>query len=426
MSVEVAAKIQARLKHRRAAETRFRWCGLAAIGAALLALVVLIGSIAHEGHRAFFTQSLTMSVFLDPAELDPLGTRKIDDMRNGNYDLVVARAAMETLGLEPDRSTRRAVQEIMSQEFGFTILKMIEKDPSLVGQRVTVTGPIDDKAGLYFKGYFSRKTPESDRALSDQQMDWLDAFKAKGAIHTTFNKALFVHSDSTSPEVAGLWGAIVGSLMTLVITALIAVPLAVAAAVYLEEYAPKNSFTDLIEVNINNLAAVPSIVFGLLGLAVFINAFGMPRSAPLVGGLVLALMVLPTIIISTRVALKSVPPSVRQGALALGASKTQATFHHVLPLAAPGIMTGIIISMAHALGETAPLLMIGMVSFVPSAPDSITAPATVLPVQIFIWENASERAFRELTAAAILVLLAFMIVMNATAVVLRRRFERRW
>ncbi len=426
MSIEVAAKIQSRLKARRAAEARFRFSGLAAIGLALLALVVLIGSIIHEGHRAFFTQHLTLSVFLDPAELDPMGTRKIEDLRAGNYDLVVARAAMETLGLEPDRSTRRAVQEIMSQEFGFNILKRVEKDPSLVGQRITVEGPIDDKAGLYFKGLFSKKTPESDRALSDQQMDWLDQLKAKGAIHTRFNAGLFAHSDSTSPEIAGLWGAIVGSLMTLVITAAIAVPLAVAAAVYLEEYAPKNAFTDLIEVNINNLAAVPSIVFGLLGLAVFINAFGMPRSAPLVGGLVLALMVLPTIIISTRVALKSVPPSVRQGALALGASKTQATFHHVLPLAAPGIMTGIIISMAHALGETAPLLMIGMVSFVPSAPDSITAPATVLPVQIYIWENASERAFRELTAAAILVLLAFMIVMNATAVVLRRRFERRW
>jgi phosphate transport system permease protein len=221
-------------------------------------------------------------------------------------------------------------------------------------------------------------------------------------------------------------GAVVGSAMMLLITALIAVPVGVMAAVYLEEFAPKNRWTDVIEVNINNLAAVPSIVYGLLGLALFINWLHVPRSSPLVGGLVLALMALPTVIIATRSALKAVPPSIREAALGVGASKTQTVFHHVLPLAMPGVMTGAILSLAHALGETAPLLMIGMVSFVPGVPEGFTGAATVLPVQVFIWENASERAFHERTAAAIIVLLVFMIVMNAAAVILRRRFERRW
>jgi phosphate transport system permease protein len=225
---------------------------------------------------------------------------------------------------------------------------------------------------------------------------------------------------------AGLLGAIVGSLMTLLITGLLAVPIGALAAIYLEEFAPKNRATDFIEVNINNLAAVPSIVYGLLGVAVFINWFGLPRASPLVGGMVLALMALPTVIIATRSSLKAVPPSIREAALGVGASKTQTVFHHVLPLAMPGVMTGTIIAMAHAIGETAPLLLIGMVSFVPGVPADPTSAATVLPVQIFIWENAAERGFHERTAAAIIVLLIFMILMNAAAIVMRRRFERRW
>jgi phosphate transport system permease protein len=273
-------------------------------------------------------------------------------------------------------------------------------------------------------------TPESRRRVDDQTIVWTRALQARGRIHTDFNTYLFANADSREPELAGVKGALFGSILTMLITICLSVPVGVFTAVYLEEYAPKNRLTDLIEVNINNLAAVPSIVFGLLGLAVFINAFGLPRSAPLVGGLVLSLMTLPTVIIASRAALKAVPQSIRQAALAVGASKTQSVFHHVLPLAAPGILTGSIIGLAQALGETAPLLMIGMVAFIADAPtlglEGLTQPATVMPVQVFLWSDGAERAFEARTAAAILVLLALMIGFNALAIYLRRRFERRW
>lgn len=273
-------------------------------------------------------------------------------------------------------------------------------------------------------------TPAAGRLITDRQIAWTRALEARGLVENGFNSLLFVNADSREPELSGVLGALVGSVLTMLITMVLAVPIGVGAAVYLEEFAPKNRFTDFIEVNINNLAAVPSIVFGLLGLAVFINAFGLPRSAPLVGGMVLALMTLPTVIISSRAALKAVPPSIREAALGVGASKTQAVFHHVLPLAAPGILTGSIIGLAQALGETAPLLMIGMVAFIADPPSlgfaGFTEPATVMPVQIFIWSSSAERAFEARTAAAILVLLAVMVSFNAVAVYLRRRFERRW
>ncbi|MDP2116516.1 MAG: phosphate ABC transporter permease PstA, partial [Brevundimonas sp.] len=279
---------------------------------------------------------------------------------------------------------------------------------------------------LYLKGETSLATPADQRRLSDAQIGWLDRMKASGQITAHFNSGLFTRGDSTEPELAGVLGAVVGSALMLMVTAFIAIPLGVGAAVYLEEFAPRGRITDLIEVNINNLAAVPSIIYGLLGLALFINWMHLPRASPLVGGLVLALMALPTIIIATRSSLKAVPPSIREAALAMGASKTQTVFQHTLPLAMPGVMTGAIISMAHALGETAPLLLIGMVSFIPGIPGALDAPTGALPSLIYIWENASERAFHERTAAAILVLLTFMIVMNAAAIFLRRRFERRW
>ncbi|OLF81446.1 phosphate ABC transporter permease [Maricaulis sp. W15] len=273
-------------------------------------------------------------------------------------------------------------------------------------------------------------TPAERRRVSDQLIVWTRALEARGVISSAFNTYLFANADSREPELAGVKGALFGSILTMIITITISVPIGVFTALYLEEYAPKNRFTALIEVNINNLAAVPSIVFGLLGLAVFINAFGLPRSAPLVGGLVLSLMTLPTVIIATRAALKAVPQSIRQAALAVGASRTQTVFHHVLPLAAPGILTGSIIGLAQAMGETAPLLMIGMVAFIADAPtlglEGFTQPATVMPVQIFLWSDGAERAFEARTAAAILVLLALMIGFNALAIYLRRRFERRW
>jgi len=269
-------------------------------------------------------------------------------------------------------------------------------------------------------------TPAANRKVGDREVTWLDWFKAKGAITTSFNWAFFTSGDSREPELAGIRGALVGSALTLFVTLVLCLPIGVAAAIYLEEFAPKNRLTEIIEVNINNLAAVPSIVFGLLGLAIFLNFFGLPRSAPLVGGLVLALLVLPTIIIASRAALKAVPPSIKEAALGVGASQQQAIFHHVLPLAMPGIMTGTIIGMAHALGETAPLLMIGMVAFIVEVPHGITDAATVLPVQIYLWSDLPEIAFQAKTAAAIMVLLAFLFVMNGTAIYMRKRFERRW
>ena len=269
-------------------------------------------------------------------------------------------------------------------------------------------------------------TPASNRRVSDREVAWLERLKEKGLIENNFNWAFFTSGDSREPELAGIRGALVGSALTLLVTLVLCLPIGVAAAIYLEEFAPKNRLTEIIEVNINNLAAVPSIVFGLLGLAVFLNFFGLPRSAPLVGGLVLALLVLPTIIIASRAALKAVPPSIKEAALGVGASQQQAIFHHVLPLAMPGVMTGTIIGMAHALGETAPLLMIGMVAFIVEVPTGIADAATVLPVQIYLWSDLPEIAFQAKTAALIMVLLVFLFVMNGTAIYLRRMFERRW
>jgi phosphate transport system permease protein len=303
---------------------------------------------------------------------------------------------------------------------------MLVANPTLMGKSVDVWLVSSDDVDMFEKGYISRDDVEDDRRVKDDQVAWLDAFRREGRIDKRVNWALFTAGDSREPELAGIRGAIVGSLLTLIVTLLLSFPIGVLAATYLEEFAPENRWTDLIEVNINNLAAVPSILFGLLGLAVFLNWFGMPRSAPLVGGLVLALMTLPTIIIAARSALKAVPPSIREAALGVGASHLQVVTHHVLPLAMPGILTGTIIGMARALGETAPLLMIGMVAFVVDVPAGVTDPATALPVQIFIWADSPERAFVAKTAAAILVLLAFLIMMNGAAVVMRRRFERRW
>lgn len=305
-------------------------------------------------------------------------------------------------------------------------LKVIEVDKSSVKAKVLIPPASLDKAGPGDWSIIERTVPESDRKLNDQEIAWVDHLNSKNMVDSRFNSVFFTAGASREPEQAGLWGAVVGTMFTMVVTLLLSFPIGVAAAIYLEEFAPKNRYTDMIEVNINNLAAVPSIVFGLLGLAVFLNFFGFPRSAPVVGGMVLALMTLPTIIIASRAALKAVPPSIREAALGVGASRIQAVFHHVLPLALPGIMTGTIIGMAQALGETAPLLMIGMVAFIVDIPTGPLDPATVLPVQIFMWADFPEPAFRQKTAAAILILLGFLVTMNLLAVLIRRRFERRW
>lgn len=414
--------LETRLKKRYAQERRFRLYGQLAIVFALGFLALLVGRIGLQGYSTFIDYEVTQTIYVDPAKVDAA------DIAGANFDLLVADQMLSKLGEKDDEfgETSGKMMDIISNDFGFQLLKMIKADPSLIGKRVTLTGPVKADAALYYKGELKRATPQDERKLDDRQLAWLDKMQASGAVTKGFNLGFLTKSDSTEPEQAGVLGAVVGSAMMLLVTAVLAVPIGVLAATYLEEFAPKTRWTDLIEVNINNLAAVPSIVYGLLGLAVFINWLHVPRSSPLVGGLVLALMALPTVIIATRSALKAVPPSIREAALGVGASRTQTVFHHVLPLAMPGVMTGAILSLAHALGETAPLLMIGMISFVPGVPEGFTGAATVLPVQVFIWENASERAFHERTAAAILVLLAFMILMNLAAILLRRRFERRW
>ena len=418
---DIRAAVQRRLKRRHAAERRFRLYGVLAITVAVAFLALLLGRIIDQGHSAFVTHSITLDVPVDAARVDPAYPQ------GANYDQMAAEALLVRLGADADAvDNGRAARDLLSPDMGFQILAQVRADPSLIGRTVTIEAPVGDSADLYFKGEISQDTPEDQRVLTDQQIAWLDQLERQGLVEAHFNTGLFTRSDSTQPEMAGLLGAVVGSALMLMVTALLSIPVGVLAAVYLEEFAPKNRLTEIIEVNINNLAAVPSIVYGLLGLAVFIGWMGLPRSSPLVGGIVLSLMAMPTVIIATRAALRAVPQSIRDAALALGASRTQTVFAHVLPLAMPGVMTGSIISMAHALGETAPLLMIGMVSFVPGVPEGILSASSALPTQIFIWENAAEAAFHERTAAAILVLLVFMVIMNAVAIVLRRRLERRW
>jgi phosphate transport system permease protein len=303
---------------------------------------------------------------------------------------------------------------------------MVLENPALVGQTVHVEVLASDDIDMLAKGRVDRDAAEADRPIKDQQIGWFDKLDQDGLIVSSFNLDFFATGDSREPEQAGVGGALMGSLLTILTAILLSLPISVAAAIYLEEFAPKNKITDIIEININNLAAVPSIVFGLLGLAVLLGFFGLPRGAPLVGGMVLSLMTLPTIIIATRAALKAVPPSIREAAYGVGASKQQVVMHHVLPLAMPGIMTGAIIGTARAMGESAAVLMIGMVAFIVDIPKGITDPATVLPVQIFLWADAPERAFVERTSAGIMVMLVFLVLMNAAAVVIRRRFERRW
>lgn len=417
-----AERLRAGLKRRYAREGRFKLYGLLAIGVAVGFLLLLLGRIIEQGHTAFYAHTVTVPVYMDPARIDrayPQGT---------NFELLVAEQQLARFGIVDDAQGTQAIamRGLFSSELKFVAAERIAGNPGLIGQTVPIAAPVSDDSDLYLKGDMSRDTPADQRRLSDVQIDWLDRMKESGQVTAHFNSALFANGDSTEPELAGVLGAVVGSALMLMVTAFIAIPLGVGAAVYLEEFAPRGRITNLIEVNINNLAAVPSIIYGLLGLALFINWMHLPRASPLVGGLVLALMALPTIIIATRSSLKAVPPSIREAALAMGASRTQTVFQHTLPLAMPGVMTGAIISMAHALGETAPLLLIGMVSFIPGIPGALTEPTGALPSLIYIWENASERAFHERTAAAILVLLAFMIVMNAAAILLRRHFERRW
>lgn len=420
-------KIKATLGKRYAREKRFRFYGITAIALSILFLVILLTDIIGKGYPAFTSTYIKLDVHLDAQTLGVTADSTPEQLRTANYNTVVQNSLNTLIPDVEDRKEKKALKGLVSGDAQYELQRQVMADPALIGTNQSVWVLADDDIDTYYKGNVDRTLPESDRRIKDFQLAWLDKLEVDGRIDSQFNTILFTRGDSREPEEAGILSALIGSLYTLLVTLALSFPIGVAAAIYLEEFAPKNNFwVDLIEVNINNLAAVPSIVFGLLGLAVFIQLFGMPRSAPLVGGLVLTLMTLPTIIIATRAALRAVPPSIREGALGIGASKTQTVFQNVLPLAMPGILTGTIIGMAQALGETAPLLMIGMVAFIMDVPSSVTSPSTVLPVQIFLWSDSPERAFIERTSAAIMVLLAFLVSMNLLAVILRKRFERRW
>ncbi len=417
--------VEKNLSKRYRAEKRFRLYGLMSIGFGLLCLVVLFTDIISKGLPAFKQTRILLPIEFNRDDLGISDATDPEQLRAGNYEAILRNAIRGKFPDAKSRRDKRALSAMLSNAASFHLQDTLAENPDLLGETVSTWILADDDVDVYVKSLDGFGEPFTGR-LSEQQIGWVQTLIDDEAIRTQFNTTFFTASASREPEQAGILGAALGSLFTLVVTLLLSFPIGVAAAIYLEEYAPKNKFTELIEVNINNLAAVPSIIFGLLGLAIFINMFGLTRSVPLVGGLVLTLMTLPTIIISSRAAIKSVPPSIREAALGVGASKMQMILHHVLPLAMPGMLTGTIIGMAQALGETAPLLMIGMVAFIVDLPAGITDPATVLPVQIFLWADSPERAFVERTSAAIMVLLAFLIFMNTLAVWLRKRLERRW
>ena len=414
------------IKRRYRAERRFQAYGMAAIGVGLLFIALLFSSILSAGWTIFTQAHVRLDIEYSAEELGLPENPSAEDIGLADYQALVRAAIREQFPEVEGRSNLRELYGLVSSGAQFDLRERLMENPGLLGTRETLWLLTDDRVDQLVKGKIERDVPEELRGVSDQSLAWIDALAADGRLEKRFNRTFFTTGDSREPEQAGVWGAVVGSFFTLVVTLLLSFPIGVAAAVYLEEFAPKNRITDFIEVNINNLAAVPSIVFGLLGLAVFIQLFGLPRSAPLVGGLVLTLMTLPTIIIASRAALKGVPPSIREAALGMGASQVQTVAHHVLPLAMPGMLTGAIIGMARALGESAPLLMIGMVAFIVDVPGGLRDPATVLPVQVFLWADSPERAFLERTSGAIIVLLGFLLIMNATAVILRQKFERRW
>ena len=419
-------KVAATLQRRYRAERRFRAYGMAAVAIGIAFVGFLFWTIVAKGYTAFAQTYVELDIDYSAETLDPAGRRGREDLEAADYAALIKAALREKFPEVTERADLRKLYGIVSSAGEIALRDRVLANPKLIGQRERVWLLAKDQVDMLVKGQIDRTLPEAQRNINDETIGWVDRLVAEHRVEKRFNTRFFTGGDSRDPEQAGVGGAIAGSFLTLVITLLLSFPIGVAAAVYLEEFAPQNRLTDLIEVNINNLAAVPSIVFGLLGLAMFIQFFGLPRSAPLVGGLVLTLMTLPTIIITSRAALKAVPPSIREAALGMGASSVQTVTHHVLPMAVPGMLTGAIIGMARALGESAPLLMIGMVAFIVDIPKGFTSAATVLPVQVYLWASSPERAFVERTSGAIMVLLAFLLVMNAAAVFLRSRFERRW
>lgn len=420
------ARVEESLARRYRRERRFQLYGVIAVLLSIAFVVFFFSSIIAKGYSAFTQTRISLEVFYDPDVIDPQGQRSPEALAGANYSKLIKASLAEVFPEVSGRKPKRELNRLISIGAPFELRDQVSANPKLIGTTQALWLLADDEIDMYMKGNVDLEIESKNRRVSDAQIEWIEALRAAGKIDLRFNTVFFTAGDSRDPEMAGIWAAAKGSLFMLVICMGLAFPLGVAAAIYLEEFAPRNRWVDLIEVNINNLAAVPSIVFGLLGLAVFINFLALPRSAPLVGGLVLALMTLPTIIIASRSAITAVPPSIREAALGLGASRVQTVTHHVLPLALPGMLTGAILGLARALGETAPLLMIGMVAFIVEAPQTPLDPSSALPVQIYLWADSPERAFVERTSAAILVLLGFLLIMNASAVWLRSKFERRW
>ncbi len=413
------------LKSRLAKEKRFKAYGIISIITALTLLTILFVSIFSQGYTAFQETRIQLPVYFDQEILDPNKTSDWNEIKKANFNGLVKQSLRNLFPEVSGRSNKRKLYKIVSSSAEYQIRSIVNNDLSIIGSKQNIWVLADDDVDMLIKGNINRNLPENERRIDDQELMWIEYLESENLIKKVFNKTLFTSGDSSESEQSGILVALLGSFYALLITLVLSFPIGIATAVYLEEFAPKdNKFVDFIEVNINNLAAVPSIIFGLLGLAIFLNFFEMPRSAPLVGGMVLSLMTLPRIIIPARAALKSVPPSIREGALGLGASKVQAVFNHVLPIATPGMLTGTIIGMAQALGESAPLLIIGMVAFIVDVPQGFTDPATALPVQIYLWADTPERGFVERTAAVIMVLLIFLILMNSLAIYLRKKFEK--
>ncbi len=427
-----------RTKRRNAAEGRFKLYGIIAIVIGLLMLLTLLFTIISRGTGAFQQTYVTLSVPLLEDKLDKNGNRDLEDIKKVStfgYSPLLKAAfenKVEAAGIETDLKSKD-MADILSKDAAAQLRDHVLANPELIGTAAEFEFLTNSRVDGYLKGRVTRESIANDKNISAEQLDFVDVLIADGSLEKRFNLDFITGADASDarPEAAGMGVSMIGSFAMMLVVLVLALPIGVAASIYLEEFAPKNWITDIIEVNISNLAAVPSIVFGIFGLAVFINYMHLPNSAPLVGGLVLTLMTLPTIIISTRASLKSVPPSIRDAALGVGASKMQSVFHHVLPLAAPGILTGTIIGLAQALGETAPLLLIGMVGFIASNPpeniaEGLMSPNSAMPAQIYEWAKRADPAFYERAWGGIIILLVFLISMNAIAVLLRRRFERRW
>lgn len=405
------------IRHR--AEKRFIAYGFISLILAATMLATIIGSMIYRSIPAYTNYSIDLEINMTEISAE-------DEFEDINFRGIIRSSLFSFFPEVESRSDKRKLFKLISSSASYTLRDFIIENPSYINKKFYFNVLFNDDSDIFYKGYVDTSLSESERRLDDQEVAWLNELKNTGRVKNKISKNLFFNGDSREPEVAGFWGATIGSLITISVTLLLSFPIGVLTAIYLENFAVKNRITDFIEVNINNLAAVPSIIFGLLGLAVFINFFGMPRSIPLVGGLVLSLMTLPTIIIATRSSLQSVPPSIREAALAMGASEMQVVFQHLLPSALPGIFTGTIIGLARAFGESAPLLLIGMVAFIVDIPSTFTDPATALPVQIYIWADSPERAFVAKTSAATLILIGLLILINLAAVLLRKRYEVKW